>query len=85
MKTVKNKPVDQKTYLKNLLDQFTKLQAASKGKIEKYEDLMKRDSSKAWDDKKKRKSHLRLEQARLEYSQSFEIIDQIKIQLDQLQ
>jgi hypothetical protein len=84
MKPVKNKPVDKKTHLTNLLEQFEKLQVASKCKIEKYEDLIKRDSSKDWDEKKKRKSQSRLEQARLEYSQSFEIIDQIKQQLDQL-
>jgi SOS-response transcriptional repressor LexA len=84
MKTVKNKQVDQKTYLKNLLEQFTKLQAASKSKIEKYEDLLKREGSKRWDEKKFKKSQQRLEQARLEYEQSFEIIDQIKNQLGRL-
>ena len=84
MKKLRNKQVDQKTYLTNLLEQFVKLQAASKSKISKYEELMIRNSSQKWDEKKKKKSKLRLEQAHLEYNQSFEIIDQIKAQLLQL-
>jgi len=84
MKKVKNRPVDQKTHLQNLLNTFVKLQIASKHKIEKYQDLMQRKSSNKWDDEKKKKAQERLKQALLEYNQSFEIIDQIKIQLSQL-
>jgi hypothetical protein len=84
MKKVKHKQVDQKTYLTNLLETFTKLQIAAKDKVEKCKDLMQRDSSKKWDDKKKKKVQERLKQATLEYGQSFEIIDQIKIELSRL-
>lgn len=84
MKKVKNKPVDQKTYLFNLLELYTKLQIASKDKLEKYNDLMKRNSSKNWKDEKRKKMQNRLQQAVLEYNQSFEIIDRIKNQLAQL-
>jgi hypothetical protein len=82
MKPVKNKPIDQETYLSNLLNDFSKLQIASKSKIEKYKDLMQRNSSKKWDSNKKKKMQERLQQAEIEYSQSFEIIDQIKLQLN---
>lgn len=81
MKNVKNKPADQKTYLKNLLDQFLKLQEGSRSKLEKYKDLMNRQSSKKWDAKKRQRAESRLSQAELEYRQSFEIIEQIRNKL----
>ena len=81
MKNVKNKPVDQKTYLKNLLEQFVRLQEGSRSRVEKYRDLMNRNSSKKWDDKKRQRAESRLSQAELEYRQSFEIIEQIRIKL----
>jgi len=84
MKKVKNKPVDQKTYLFNLLETYIKLQIASKNKIEKYNDLMQRNSSKIWTEEKRKKMQNRLQQNILEYNQSFEIIDRIKNQLAQL-
>jgi len=84
MKKVKNKPVDQKTYLSNLLEIYIKLQIASKNKIEKYNDLMQRNSSKIWTEEKRKKMQNRLQQNILEYNQSFEIIDRIKNQLAQL-
>ena len=81
MKNVKNKPVDQKTYLKNLLEQFVRLQEGSRSRVEKYKELMDRKSSKKCDDKKKQRAESRLKQAELEYRQSFEIIEQIRIKL----
>lgn len=84
MKTVKKKPITEKEYLTNLLDQFTKIQIDTKGKIERYEDIMNRKSSKNWDNAKRQKMTNRLSQARLEYSQTFEIIDQIKNKLTQI-
>jgi hypothetical protein len=84
MKTVKKKAISEKEYLDNLLDQFTKIQIDTKGKIERYEDIMNRKSSKKWDASKKQKMTNRLAQARLEYSQTFEIIDQIKNKLTQI-
>ena len=81
MKTVKKKPLTEKEYLANLLSQFTKIQIDTKNKIERYEDLMNRQSSKSWDESKKKKMSSRLAQAKLEYSQTFEIIDQIKTKL----
>lgn len=84
MKTVKKKPITEKEYLTNLLDQFTKIQIDTKGKIERYEDIMNRKSSKNWDNAKRQKMSNRLSQAKLEYSQTFEIIDQIKNKLTQI-
>ena len=55
MKTVKRKPTTEKEYLTNLLDQFTKIQIDTKGKIERYEVIMNRKSSKNWDNAKKKK------------------------------
>lgn len=82
MKPVKNKPQDQETYLKTLLNEFTKLQISSKDKLDKIGDLMNRGSSKDWDEKKKKKMQKRLEQADRDYRQTFEFIDQLKRQLD---
>lgn len=84
MKTVKKKPVSEKEYLDNLLNQFTKIQIDTRGKIERYEDVMNRKSSKKWDSGKKQKMINRLAQAKLEYAQTFEIIDQIKNKLTQI-
>jgi hypothetical protein len=81
MKKVKNKPIDQKTYLTNLLETYLKLQIASKDKITKYNELMQRNGSKNWNEEKRKKVQNRLQQAVLEYNQSFEIIDRIKNQL----
>lgn len=81
---LKNKPVDQKTYLTDLLEKFTKLQAGSKSKMDKCQDLLQREGSKKWDEKKKKKMLDRHSQASLEYKQSFEIIDQIKDRLNQI-
>lgn len=78
------KQITEKEYLTNLLEQFTKLQIASKDKIEKYQSLMSRKSVATLQKKKKDQMENRLRQAQLEYSQSFEIIDQITIKLSQL-
>jgi hypothetical protein len=85
MKPVKNKPQDQESYLKTLLNEFTKLQISSKDKLDKIGDLMNRGSSKDWDEKKKKKMQKRLEQADRDYRQTFEFIDQIKRQLDSIE
>jgi hypothetical protein len=45
---------------------------------------MNRKSSKKWDSGKKQKMSNRLAQAKLEYAQTFEIIDQIKNKLTQI-
>jgi Rps23 Pro-64 3,4-dihydroxylase Tpa1-like proline 4-hydroxylase len=83
-KDLKNKPIDEKTRLETLLQQFSKLQVGSRDKIEKCNELLSRRSSKSWDAKKKTQIENRLQQAQLEYMQSFEIIDQIKQRLSQL-
>lgn len=78
------KQVTEKEYLGILLEQFIKLQAGSRNKLEKYEDLSKRVGAKDWDDSKRKKVQNRLAQAKLEYEQTFEIIDNIKKKLEQL-
>jgi predicted nucleic acid-binding Zn-ribbon protein len=77
----KAKEVSQKEKFEDLLNKFEKLQAGSKNKIDKIQELMSRKSSQKWDESKKKKMKDRLEQATLEYRQSFEIIGQIKDQL----
>jgi len=77
----KAKVVSQKEKFEDLLSKFEKLQAGSKNKIDKIQELMSRKSSQKWDESKKKKMKDRLEQATLEYRQSFEIIGQIKDQL----
>jgi hypothetical protein len=77
----KAKEVSQKEKFEDLLSKFEKLQAGSKNKIDKIQELMSRKSSQKWDESKKKKMKDRLEQATLEYRQSFEIIGQIKDQL----
>lgn len=82
MKKVKNKQVDQKTYLQNLLTSFTKIQLASKHKMEKCNELLQRKGSSKWDEEKRKKVNERLKQATIEYSHSAELIDQIRTQLE---
>lgn len=78
------KQVDEKEYLLGLLNQFTKLQICSKSKIEKYNELLVRKGAVHWSSEKKRQVESRLSQAQLEYMQSFEIIDQLKLKLSQM-
>jgi len=80
----KSKELSPKEKFEDLLSKFVKLQAGSKNKIDKIQALMSRKSSQKWDENKKKKMNGRLEQATLEYRQSFEIIEQIKDQLSVL-
>ena len=80
----KEKKVNPREKFTALLNQFTKQQYWAKSKIEKIQKLLSRPSCKDWDLDKRKRIEERLSRAQLEYSQSFEFIDQIKLQLDQL-
>jgi predicted nucleic acid-binding Zn-ribbon protein len=83
IKTKENKQreINPKERFEDLLNKFVKLQAGSKNKIDKIQELMSRKSAQKWDEGKKKKMKERLDQATLEYRQSFEIINQLKDQI----
>jgi adenylate kinase family enzyme len=73
----------QKEYWESLLKEYSKIYLNTQDKIARYESVMSRKSSKNWSDDKKKKFLNRLTTANKELNESFDIINQLQMRLNQ--
>jgi adenylate kinase family enzyme len=73
----------QKEYWESLLKEYSKIYLNTQDKIARYESVMSRKSSKNWSDDKKKKFLNRLTTANKELNESFDIINQLQLRLNQ--
>jgi adenylate kinase family enzyme len=73
----------QKEYWESLLKEYSKIYLNAQDKIARYESVMSRKSSKNWSDDKKKKFLNRLTTANKELNESFDIINQLQMRLNQ--
>jgi division protein CdvB (Snf7/Vps24/ESCRT-III family) len=74
----------QKDYWTIMLKEYSKVYENAKNKIARYEDVMSRKSSKSWSNDKKKKFLNRLTSANKELNESFDIINQLQLKLEQI-
>lgn len=84
MQNQEKNAANQKAYLENLLGMFEKKQLELNEKILRQQDLLSRQASKKWPERKKVKFERRLSESKREFSQVLDLINQVQLQLKTL-